>query len=78
LSAATPPVEHGLLLDALGSAELRAGNGEKSQLAHEEARTQLVKQLPTDHPYVIRNSALRAVGKQTTTQTSYVDLRESS
>jgi tetratricopeptide (TPR) repeat protein len=55
-----PPIERGLLLDALGEAELRAGNGEKSQLAHEEAGVQLVKQLPKDHPYVIRNSALRA------------------
>ncbi len=54
------PVEHGLLLDALGEAELRAGNGEKSHLAHEAARTELVKQLPAVHPYVIRNTALRA------------------
>jgi tetratricopeptide (TPR) repeat protein len=75
-SATTPPVERGLLLDALGDAELRAGNGEKSQLAHEEARTQLVKQLPPDHPYVIRNAAVRGVAKQTST--SYVDQRESS
>jgi len=77
-SATTPPIERGLLLDALGDAELRAGNGEKSQLAHEEARTQLVKQLPPDHPYVIRNAAFRGAAKQTSIQTSYVDQRESS
>jgi hypothetical protein len=53
-------VERGLLLDALGEAELRSGNGEKSHLAHEAARTELVKQLPEVHPYVIRNAALRA------------------
>ena len=64
------PIERGLMLDALGEAELRAGNGEKSQLAHEEAAAQLVKQLPKDHPYVIRNAALRAGAKQTTTQTT--------
>jgi tetratricopeptide (TPR) repeat protein len=54
------PVERGLLLDALGEAERRAGNGEKSHLAHEAARTELVKQLPAVHPYVIRNTAFRA------------------
>jgi tetratricopeptide (TPR) repeat protein len=52
------PIERGLMLDALGEAELRAGNGEKSQLAHEEAAAQLLKQLPKDHPHVIRNAAL--------------------
>ncbi|HEU5134326.1 MAG TPA: protein kinase [Steroidobacteraceae bacterium] len=54
------PVERGLMLDALGAAELRAGNGEKSHLAHEAARTELLKQLPQVHPHVIRNTALRA------------------
>jgi serine/threonine protein kinase len=54
------PVERGLALDALGEAELRAGNGEKSHLAHEAARTELVKQLPAVHPYVTRNTAFRA------------------
>jgi len=54
------PVERGLALDALGEAELRAGNGDKSHLAHEAARTELVKQLPEVHPHVIRNAALRA------------------
>ena len=40
------PVERGLVLDALGEAERKAGNGEKSQLAHEAARAELLKQLP--------------------------------
>ena len=53
------PVERGLLLDALGEAERKAGNGQKSQLAHEAARTELLKQLPVSHPYVIKNAALR-------------------
>jgi eukaryotic-like serine/threonine-protein kinase len=52
------PVERGLVLDALGQAERKAGNGQKSQLAHEAARTELLKQLPVSHPYVIRNAAL--------------------
>jgi serine/threonine protein kinase len=60
------PIERGLLLDALGDAELRAGNGEKSQLAHEAAAAQLATQLPKDHPYVMRNRALLAGAKQTT------------
>jgi len=59
------PVERGLLLDALGDAELRAGNGEKSHLAHEAARIELIEQLPEEHPYVTRNAALRATAKQT-------------
>ena len=57
-AAATSPVERGLVLDALGQAELKAGNGQKSQLAHAAARTELLKQLPVSHPYVIRNAAL--------------------
>jgi serine/threonine protein kinase len=64
-SAKAPPFEIGLLLDALGEAELRAGNGDKSQLAHEAAGVLLLKQLPEEHPYVIRNAALRAGAKQT-------------
>ena len=64
-SEKAPPFERGLLLDALGEAELRAGNGEKSQLAHDEAAHLLASQLPMDHPYVIRNAAFRAGTKQT-------------
>ena len=63
IGAKAPPFERGLLLDALGEAELRAGNGEKSHLAHEEAAAQLASQLPKDHPYVIRNASLRAANK---------------
>jgi tetratricopeptide (TPR) repeat protein len=55
----TSPVERGLVLDALGEAERKVGNGQKSQLAHEAARTELLKQLPLSHPYVIKNAALR-------------------
>jgi tetratricopeptide (TPR) repeat protein len=65
-SGKAPPFELGLLLDALGEAELRAGNGEKSQIDHEEAAHLLAKQLPKDHPYVIRNAALRAAARQAT------------
>jgi serine/threonine-protein kinase len=53
------PVERGLVLDALGEAERKAGNGQMSQLAHEAARAELLKQLPVSHPYVIKNAALR-------------------
>jgi tetratricopeptide (TPR) repeat protein len=53
------PVERGLVLDALGEEERKAGNGQMSQLAHDAARTQLLKQLPLIHPYVIKNAALR-------------------
>jgi serine/threonine-protein kinase len=53
------PVERGLVLDALGEAERKAGNGQKSQLAHEAARIELLKQLPLGHPYVINNAVFR-------------------
>ena len=53
------PVERGLVLDALGEAERKAGNGQKSQVAHEAAHTELLKQLPVSHPYVIKNAAFR-------------------
>jgi len=52
------PIERGLVLDALGEAERKAGNGQKSQLAHEAARAELLKQLPVSHPYVIKNEEL--------------------
>ena len=58
-ASSTSPVERGLVLDALGEAERKAGNGQKSQLAHEAARAELLKQLPVSHPYVIKNEALR-------------------
>ena len=59
------PVEWGLVLDALGVAEDKFGNGEKSHLAHESAAKQFLKQLPKDHPYVMRNAMLRAGTKPT-------------
>jgi len=65
VSGKSSPIERALLLDALSAAELRAGNGEMSHLANEEAATLLAKQLPKDHPYVTRNSALRAATQQT-------------
>ena len=56
------PVERGLVLDALGEAERKTGNGQKSQLAHEAARVELLKQLPVSHPYVIKNDQLTKGG----------------
>jgi hypothetical protein len=58
------PVERGLLLDALGDAESRWGTGNASQLAHRAAREALAKQLPPEHPYLIRNAALLAATDQ--------------
>ena len=58
-ATAYSPIERGLTLDALGEAERRAGNGTTSQLAHASAAVELVKQLPKEHPYLIRNAALR-------------------
>jgi eukaryotic-like serine/threonine-protein kinase len=55
----TSPIEHGLLLDALGSAEIRAGNAEAARVAHEAAQVELARQLPADHPFLKRNAALR-------------------
>jgi hypothetical protein len=47
-----------LVLDALGEAEARAGNGNSSQVAHRAAHEQLVKQLPEHHPFLERNAML--------------------
>jgi hypothetical protein len=54
------PVERGLLLDTLGDAEAKAGNGEKSQNAYRDAAGELAKQLPEDHPYRARNASMRS------------------
>jgi serine/threonine-protein kinase len=58
-AGAIPPVERALLLDTLGEAEAKSGNGEKSQIAHRAAAVELAKQLPDDHPYRTRNAAFR-------------------
>ena len=54
----TPPVERGLALDSRGVAEQRAGHVEAARAAHAAARLEYLKQLPQDHPYLIRNAAL--------------------
>jgi serine/threonine-protein kinase len=52
------PVEHGLTLDQLGVAEQRAGNAAAARAAHAAARTELLRQLPEQHPYLVQNTAL--------------------
>jgi hypothetical protein len=52
------PVERGLALDSRGVAEQRAGHAEAARAAHAAARLEYLKQLPADHPYLIRNAAL--------------------
>jgi len=54
----TSPIEVGLTYDLLGELENRAGNGGAARSAHDTARAQLLKQLPADHPFLIRNAAL--------------------
>jgi serine/threonine-protein kinase len=58
-AAGTPAVEAGLTLDLLGEAELRAGHVEAARAAHEAARAALDEQLAADHPFLVRNAALR-------------------
>jgi tetratricopeptide (TPR) repeat protein len=53
------PIERGLALDARGVAERHAGQAEAARAAHASARLEYLKQLPQDHPYLIRNAALR-------------------
>jgi len=59
--AAVPgsPVERGLTLDLLGVAERRAGHFDAGRAANLAARSALLEQLPEQHPYLIRNAALR-------------------
>ena len=52
------PVERGLALDSRGVAEQRAGHVEAARAAHAAARLEYLKQLPQDHPYLVRNAAL--------------------
>ena len=54
------PVERGLTLDLLGVAERRAGRADSARGHHVAARDALLEQLPEQHPYLIRNAALRS------------------
>jgi hypothetical protein len=63
-AAAASPVERGLTLDLLGVAERRAGNAGAAQAANLAARSALLEQLPAEHPYLIRNAALRSGASQ--------------
>jgi tRNA A-37 threonylcarbamoyl transferase component Bud32 len=58
------PVERGLTLDLLGVAERRAGHVDAARAANLAARTALLEQLPAQHPYLIRNAALRSGASQ--------------
>ena len=57
-------IEHGLTLDLLGQAERAAGNPGAARAAHQAARVELAKQLPEEHPFLVRNNALYASAKQ--------------
>jgi serine/threonine-protein kinase len=57
-------IEHGLTLDLLGQAERAAGNPGAARAAHQAARVELAKQLPEEHPFLVRNNALYAIAKQ--------------
>jgi len=61
----TSPIEVGLTYDLLGELEGRAGNGDAARTAHDVAREQLLKQLPADHPFLIRNAALLSANTRT-------------
>jgi tetratricopeptide (TPR) repeat protein len=52
-------VELGLVLELLGEAASRAGHLQESRAAHEAARTELRRQLPEGHPYLVRNARFR-------------------
>ena len=60
----TSAIEHGLTLDLLGAAELNAGDRVAARVAHEAARVELAKQLPGEHPFLVRNTALYASAQQ--------------
>ena len=64
LVAKGSPVERGLTLDLLGIAELRTGHPDAARAAHVAAHAALLEQLPPQHPYLIRNAALRSGASQ--------------
>jgi len=64
LVAKGSPVERGLTLDLLGIAELRTGHPDAARAAHVAAHAALLEQLPAQHPYLIRNAALRSGASQ--------------
>ena len=57
-------VETGLMLDLLGEAERRVGEAAAARGAHEAARRALARQLSEEHPFLVRNAALRNGAKQ--------------
>lgn len=54
------PIEIGLTLDLVGEAERRAGNFDASRAAHDAARSSFASQLGEQHPFLVRNAALRS------------------
>jgi serine/threonine protein kinase len=63
-SAKVSAVETGLMLDLLGEAESRAGDAAAARGSHEAARRALTRQLNDQHPFLVRNAALRDGAKQ--------------
>jgi tetratricopeptide (TPR) repeat protein len=57
---AMPAVDAGLMLDALGAAQLAIGDARAALASHEAAHQEFAKQLPEGHPYLVQNAALRA------------------
>jgi serine/threonine protein kinase/tetratricopeptide (TPR) repeat protein len=53
------PADTGRSLDLLGRVQAARGDWSAAASSHESARRELVKQLPPDHPDLIRNAALR-------------------
>lgn len=58
-AATVPAVETGLMLELLGEAESRAGDTAAARVTLEEARRSLAAQLKGEHPFLVRNAALR-------------------
>ena len=61
----TSAIEAGLTFDLLGELEGRAGHVEAARAAHDDARAQLLTQLPPGHPFLIRNAALLGANTRT-------------
>jgi hypothetical protein len=57
--SAMSAVDAGLVLDMLGAAQLASGDARDALASHDAAHQELLKQLPEDHPYLVRNAALR-------------------
>ena len=53
------PIDSGRTFDLLAAIQSASGDPEGARISHETARREFLKQLPPEHPYLVRNAASR-------------------